>query len=369
MGKKIVMAVFGGIALVGVLLGIVGFAMGGRPVNFRAENDGLYMVAGSKRHKVSNTNLQELEAAATRFGEYLEGRMGRYTEHVGDFEGDYDYDYDYDEDYEYPEDIDADAAKAAEEYSKWVDSGAEITGGLHSYTPSMPANDVREITLDIDSGYIRLQPGDELELMVEGPLTPTLREDGGKWSIESELGDNLRTRERGGSIRFYQGSRDITTRYTLTVPNEHTNLTLKSSLGIVTIDGISLGTFNLEQELGSIRIYNTSIQTGEIETELGYVELNDATADTLFLDTELGAIRMHGSIKHALTARCELGSIEATLEKPASYSWALETELGSINLAGEYHASIGGKREGGSPNADTHFDLRCNLGSIDVNWT
>ena len=49
MGKKIVLAIFGGIALVGVLLMITGFALGGRVTNLSAENGRVVLDTGSEK--------------------------------------------------------------------------------------------------------------------------------------------------------------------------------------------------------------------------------------------------------------------------------------------------------------------------------
>ena len=55
MGKKIVLAVFGGIALTGLLLAIVGFVLGGRPGAYTVR-DGQMVYINSSGERISFAN-------------------------------------------------------------------------------------------------------------------------------------------------------------------------------------------------------------------------------------------------------------------------------------------------------------------------
>ncbi len=131
MGKKIVLAIFGGIALVGLLLMITGFALGGRVTNMSAENGRV----------VLNTGSEKIDAgAAPRWMTDLSSLVYWADHHVA-----------YESGTAYaPGTLQEDVATATESA---VASAAAAPEGAAVPLPFSKA-DVKKIDIDIGAGYV-----------------------------------------------------------------------------------------------------------------------------------------------------------------------------------------------------------------------
>lgn len=380
MGKKIVLAVFGGIALVGVILSIVGFALGGRVATVEVEGDGIYYVAGPKRKELGRGGIW-----LSRLVEQAEDRFNRRYEDVyTDIEEAVEYADDHDNiddgDYEtagVQHELPS-AAVASDEgdtaaYEAWADKAADLRlDGHEERVIDLPdVSTLHQVDLDIDAGYVRIEAGDKLALKVQGPQEFDLQIEEGQLKVETDTSNvNIKARHsaRDNCVHFYLENRDVTTLFTLVVPKGLEKLEASVGMGAMSARNIEVGRLELGTDLGAMSAQGCVAREAELETELGAVDVKGAKMERCSLKTELGAIEFAGEVTQEMRVDCDLGSVSAVLPRPAQYSWKADASLGAVTIDGHSIAGLGSGMEGGD-GARPFFQLNCNLGAIEVQFT
>lgn len=383
MKKKIVLAVFGGIALVGVVLCLVGFAFGGRIANIQVDNDGVYYDTGKERRQIAAGNswmpevVEMLEShRAAPFD--IERSVEIMEEHVED----YDYDYDHEDNWDDDDDDDGDREYAhgaavddttLKNNTFWAKSMGDLKLSRSEEQIFEPQDEetITHIDMDIDAGYVKVVKGDKLQLKVQGPMGVQMEDGHGSWEISAETEKNrIKTRSSNadGFTHFYQGNEDITTLFTLVVPTGRDSISVDFEMGALNAQGIEAKRLELNTELGSMYVQGCKAEEGEIGTQLGAVTIAGAQLDNCTMKTELGAMDFEGNVTGDMRIDCELGSVKAVLPRPKDFSWEASADLGSVKIDGKSISGLGSEGSGGTDGAKPWFDLNCNLGSIEVQF-
>lgn len=348
MGKKIALMVFAGIAVIGLLVTIVGYAMGGRQVNL-ATDDGQVVLRSAGQKKVLGTAPRNWNNSRLYF-----------------FGGSWDdWDYDYDDHYDDDDDYDDD------DYVRYSgdENGSATSIGAGAATVANQGV-AHSIEVDISAGYITLKPGDTASLAVEGPLEYTSDIRDGVMKIVSDERVNRISRSSDdwkGRPRFIRDGVDITTEFIITVPRD-AMLDVELSMGAIEGKDLVLSQGEFSIDIGLLEIQNSSAIKSSFEADLGAVEVKGFKGETTSLKANLGSVSFEGDIATLLEADCELGAIEATLPRPENYGYSAETSLGAISIDGHGHASLGGSAHQGDHNQKPFYDLECELGAIEIKF-
>ncbi len=368
MGKKIVLAVFGGIAVLGLLTSVAGWLLGGRVGNLNTVDGYLTYTAGGKTVQVSKA-----PAWIDRLGYYInhwdENRFGWNN---------YDYDYDYDYDSDYDNNLDENGeynprfAFNEEDFSQptWWVSGEDVTTQGEERVENLPftAAQLQYANIDIEAGYVVIQEGENPGLTVRGPMSYKSTFSDGDWDITSDVGRNISTRTENGVLRFYQGGRDITTVFIVTLSKNVQDVQGELDFGTMTVKPLETQNLNLHLALGAMQVQGGKAQDAVLAVELGDMRVNGLVAESCALDVELGKMDFVGTVNSSLSANCELGTLNAKLTKPANgyYAYA-KADLGNITVDGQgvtmSEHSFG--QEGGH---SLEMDLNCGLGSMVVDF-
>jgi len=318
MGKKIVLWVFGGIALAGLVIAIVGFAIGGMPGSISLI-DGQWVYHSGP----NNVPLFSAPKWASRWQE----RHGSDSSH--------------------------DAF------------------GTSSYTNAEHVviyEDVEKLTLDISAGYVKLVPGDAPTLTVDGKLPYTENYDDGEWHITARH-DNISSRWDGGWGRnlFWLGGENVTTTFTLTLPADVLDgMDINIGMGEADISGFTLEQLDCITDMGAITLGDTTATTAAFEVSMGGIEVTGFEGQTVSLTTNMGGIDFTGAVGETLNANCSMGGITITVPRPDDYGWSAEVSLGAITIDGYGTGGLDSNSSGGSRDAHPYFDLECGMGSIEV---
>ena len=345
MGKKIVLAVFGGIALLGLLMSIVGWALGGRPGHIRVSNGSMVYRAGSESVEMGQAPWWAEYAQDQTFPMHLFGDQVGYA--VGEHHGDH-------------------------ESTQWFASGEEIR--IDSEKQQVPLSfsveDLESVTIDIDAGYLVIKQGDELGFTVQGPLEYSSEFSDGTWNIWSETNlDAIRTQGEGDGTRFYNNGQDVTTVFTIVLPKNAADVYASLDLGVMTAKNLQADTLDLTLDMGSVQVKDSKAKQANFTVDLGAMEVKDVTAAVCELKVNLGNIDFRGDVTESLSANCELGAIQIQMPKPSSYECSTDVNLGSIIVDGNTMGALSSSTFGDSDADDPlEMDLSCDLGSIEVKF-
>lgn len=320
MGRKILLAVFGGIAVFGLMLAVVGFAMGGHPGSLTVEDDSLVFYEGGE-----GTHI----ARAPRWlsGMSLFNWDGRHWNRST---------------------TTAEVMEAAE---------------MPEQNAPFGQGQLKELELDISAGIVTVQTGNSYGLTVDGPLKYTSSFENGVWNITTE---SLNFSTRGNGWRFWFNGEDYTTTFIVTVPKSFDTLELSIGAGEATVSDLSLKDIDLHCDAGSLLVQNVTATESSFDVNAGSIDVYNFYGDDCSLDCDAGDITFEGTLSGELEAKCNMGNVAATLPKPADYGWKADVGLGSITIDGHESVGFSGNAEGGNQDASQYFDLKCDLGNIDI---
>lgn len=326
MGKKITLAIFGGIVGFGLILALVGVFLGGNLGSYGYE-DG-YLV-----YREGGTVVQT--AQAPRWVANLARRAN-----IDGF------------------------------YNTSGTASAEFTSGNGAFT-SIPASDLKKLDIDIEAGYVVIEagePGDDFGLSVDGKLKYTSSYENGTWTLKAELPGNLASRGFDDG-RFWVNGEDLTTTFTLTVPASFDTLELNLELGEAYADDLFLKNLECSTGMGAITLNNIITEKTDLSASMGAIDAYELTTGDCNITCEMGAIELNSSsVNGRFTANCEMGSIYADIAAVYDYGWHLRSEMGSISLDGHSASGMDSEASGGNSSAANYFDLTCGMGSIDIEF-
>ncbi len=364
MAKKILFAVFGGLAFMGVILMSVGIAMGGRVVDIGLENGRMVMDTGS----------EEVDLGAAPY--WLAGMNWRAMSRLADWHGRGEWDSATDMEYAKSGEVEVHAAgeahqESAAEHS--VEASAVAgAGAVNQAALPFAKGEVQKIDVEIDYGHVKIVEGDEFGLSVAGSQYFTSEFENGEWDIEfhSELKSIKPVTEKWDELpRFHdKNGNDVTMEFTITVPKGNYEVDASLDLGLLSVKGLDVTQLELSNSVGKMEATNCKAAEADFSTDVGYGEINGFSGKQCELKVSVGSIQFEGEASELLKLNCDVGAIKATVPAVDTYGYNAQVDLG--------HASIGTQQFNG--NADTQkgdedhdrpfFDIECGLGSVEVKF-
>ena len=326
MGKKIVLAVFGGIVAFGVVLALVGVLLGGQMGNFGAQ-DG---------HIVYTENGQQIQLASTP----------RWIENIPSWHW------------------------GSRWSDRWdSDTDAETGTRVSGNTPApLTAGELQHLDIEVGAGFVVVETGADFGLSVDGPMEYSTDFENGTWSLYAYPPNNITPRGMGWDNRFWHNGQDITTTFTFTVPAGFNSLDLQIDMGQARVSGLTLTELECEVGMGGIELNDVTAEDAALTADMGSITATGFTAGNSELTCAMGSIDLAGSVSGHFTANCDMGGIKASLARPGDYGWTAQADLGSINLDGHNTSGMDSSSNGGSSTAQNYFDLTCGMGTIDITF-
>lgn len=350
MGKKIVLAVFGGIALVGLVIMLVGFGLGGRPGSITTDGDSL--LYSTPRQTV------RLGRAPAFMRNWHSGLPEYFRNHI--FYG-YDYNYDYDDFDDYDDDYDDDFDDYGEGYGY---QGGNMLSGSASLGAPVDAVRISKLDVDIAAGFVEVRSGDEAKLEVQGPMTYSSYFDEGTWHIES-YHHGLSWRDAA----FWMGDRDMSTRFIVTMPDTLQKLEVDIGAGEALVENFNLTELDVNGSAGSVEVRNCKASAGDFEVAAGEIKIENVELVEGDFEVAAGQISFSGDVSGVLDATTGAGSIKVSIPRPQSYGWEAEVSMGAITIDGKgVSQGLATSSHGGDEHVRPFFDLECNMGNIDISF-
>ena len=388
MGKKIAIALCVGLIFFGMATFAVGYAIGGRPGSISVDDDKLVYSSWDEDVVLGNAPYwmrgwtEEFYFMSLDFDKWREFTSGNNY----NYESDTDYSYDYDDDYDYDYD---NSSESKTWFNHSGDYVPEVKGEVRNVAIPAGAENIKKVDIEISAGYVNIVKGDTFSITVQGPLQCTAAIEEGELKISSiykGLTNNswkadALNKPSEPSYRIYLNGKDITTIYTITLPDNLTELDYDTYTGKTTIQDLSFTDIDLNMNAGELHTKNITAVEGDFHVDAGYMMVKDSQVDnssfsadagmievigysgsSTSLDVSAGLIEFNGSVATQLEADCDAGKIKITHPRPAQYSWASKADLGTVNIDGNWYS--GSKTSGGS--ATPHFDLSVDLGLIEL---
>lgn len=355
MGKKVVLAVFGGVALLGILTAIVGFAMGGGGGSLNVR-DGHWVYHGregtvqlgtaphwAQRWNNSNWHLFNFRGGWNAVNDAIDDAFDDVDDDDWDdnYNDGYNYEYNYSYDYDY-----------------------HFTPGsnkVDDVAPPVSANQLTKIDIDISAGFVVVKTGDEPGLKVEGPLEYRTYMDEGVWHIKSDH-NGLQWR----SAAFWLNGRNMSTKFTVTVPAYLADLEVNINAGDANLRDLEVGELDVSAGAATISLTDITADSIDLSAQAGQINAENVSAAEADFNCQAGDINFDGALSGKVEAECQAGDLSIITVRPADYGWKARASMGSISIDGSNVSGLSSDTTGGNQSALPYFDLDCSAGSITI---
>lgn len=228
---------------------------------------------------------------------------------------------------------------------------------------TIPTESLQKLSIEIDAGYINIVSGDVASLTVEGDMPYKSSFDNGKWNISSDIdSDSIKTDSSDENTHFFLNGKDITTTFTIVVPNTLEKIELSSSLGYTSIDSVTVEKIDVNVAMGTATLDNCTATASELETSMGTIKTNNLISQKCTANSEMGSIILNGTISESFTAESEMGSVIAKITRPSNYSWNADSSMGTIIVDNKKVSSEGQNGNG----SGLKLDLYSSMGTVKV---
>ena len=325
MGKKVFFAITGGLALFGLAVAIVGFALGGRPGGVTAM-DG----------KLVYYNRQEMIPLADVPNWWRWNGIHLFSWNSDFFDGDGDT------------------------------STSTGTGGHSTQGVPFQNGQLKKVDINISAGRLIIRSGAEYGIEVDGLLEYSSTFEDGTWKIKSVFPGTINNQNG----RYWLDGKDITTTFTITLPESFPSLDIELGAGHATVQDLALDQLECDTDMGKLDFINVTANEADFDVNMGDITATGFVGRSVELDCDMGNITLEGSVSQSVKANCDLGNINIRLARPASYSGSAGSSLGNVNVDGSRtRGKFSGSFDDGIAGANPTFKLDCSLGNIDLKFT
>lgn len=347
MGKKIIIALCSGLIIIGLMIALIGFALGGRP--------GGFSIVGGKVTFITPFSTTPLWSSPGWFRGWTDQNFfGGWWGH--------------------------------ENQEGWQQAKPQAPGEKQILDNGGAA--LSSIDLHITAGNVYIKAGDTYRVEVEGPLQVRQTQEENSIKLEA-LYNNIHSigwANNSPTPRFTQNGVDVTTTYTITVPGDCESITLYLEQGALEVDTLKIEQLEVENDAGTTLIKNLQAGSGSFDTDAGVITLENSQIKESSFQADAGIITISAlesnestitmgtgvanidiKVENQLTATCLAGSIAITHPRPQQYSWASSVDLGTISIDGKSYGFD--TRMESDSSASPFFDLQVDAGTISLSFT
>lgn len=147
-------------------------------------------------------------------------------------------------------------------------------------------------------------------------------------------------------------------------------LTCNISAGKAELKNLTVkDTASIDVGLGDLEAENLCTQDFSCTVGAGSAEFKNFEAlGKSDIDVSLGSAAVSGQFEDDVRLNVSTGSIELNAQRPADYGYQIQTDSGTVEIDGKYYSGID-FTQSYQEDADVLFDISCNLGEVDVNFT
>ena len=198
--------------------------------------------------------------------------------------------------------------------------------------------EIRELDFNVQAGHLELTLGDDFALNsdgCDGVLVDSTRENG-VWKLKV-WSEHNHSQNHGS---------DDTVEVVLPRDAWYDAVELECSAGAITGEELACG--NLE-----------------VDVQAGSVQLRRVQADSMDLSADAGSVDVSGTVNDTAKVEVNAGSVTLRTPRPEQYGYALECNMGQVEMFGEVSSSLY-KRVVENEELHPFFDLEVNTGKAVV---
>ena len=198
--------------------------------------------------------------------------------------------------------------------------------------------EIRELDFNVQAGHLELTLGDDFALNsdgCDGVLVDSTRENG-VWKLKV-WSEHNHSQNHGS---------DDTVEVVLPRDAWYDAVELECSAGAITGEELACG--NLE-----------------VDVQAGSVQLRRVQADSMDLSADAGSVDVSGIVSDTAKVEVNAGSVTLRTPRPEQYGYALECNMGQVEMFGEVSSSLY-KRVVENEELHPFFDLEVNTGKAVV---
>lgn len=332
-GIRILLSIGAVCAILGLVLSVAGFCLGGRLTNVRVYWD------HGPRVRYSDA--------------FDEGQFG-----VGVF----------DSDTPAPE---APEAPDAPDAPEPVDFGASLR--------DVPSAGIEELDVDLGAANVVLQCGDGYDLEVRGDYDCRSEYSGGEWHIYSTEDNWVSAGTRGTP----------TVRITVPAGTVFDELSLAIGAGTLTADALECGEAEIHVGAGTMTLDALSCREAKVTVGVGTMTLQQLScaetckievgagtltlerlscADDCDIDVGIGTLRVEsGALERETEISCGMGTVRLKLARPAAYGYSVSGGMGSVEIDGSKYSgmAVDAAQNSGAP---VFYAVKCGMGSVKLEF-
>ncbi len=205
-----------------------------------------------------------------------------------------------------------------------------------------PAKEVKDLSIDIDVAQVFIEAGEDFTVRAENTeemYIKSVLEKDGTLEIKDERYKEWFERNPINHPKVY-----------ITIP-----------------EGLRFNSVDIETDVGMVKGETLNIVTKklDISTDVGSIDINGITSAETEADVAVGSIVLYGTFTGNTELTCAVGSIKLTSTGDINdWSYEAEAALGSIKINDNKMAGLA--EQSSFSNKNNHFDLSCDLGSIEI---
>lgn len=224
---------------------------------------------------------------------------------------------------------------------------------------------IQNLDIDIKAGSLKILESDDeqIHLIVDANGGNVKKGINGDTFIVKDM-----TKEIWSFFRWQKGVKVV---LYLPADMEFKQLSIEVNAGEVNTSAVELTAeeADLSVDAGSLKIGTLKVNRElEVDTGAGEVQIEELTAEKVELDCGVGEMNISGTITGDITADCGVGELNLTVfDDEESFNYIIDCGVGDVKLGATSYTSLGKKKKI-DHNAEKTMKLDCGVGSIRVKY-
>lgn len=242
----------------------------------------------------------------------------------------------------------------------------ESSDGAVTYVYSQEEmSKVKNLDIDIKAGSLKILESDDEQIH--------LIVDAGGGSVKKGInGDTFIVKDTTKEIwNFFRWQKGVKIVLYLPENLEFERISIDVNAGEVNTTGVELTAeeADLSVDAGSLKAGTLNVTRElEVDTGAGEVQIDELTAREVELDCGVGEMNISGTITGDITADCGVGELNLTVaDDEESFNYIIDCGVGDVKLGDTSYSSLG-KKKNIDNNAEKNMNLDCGVGSIKVKY-